>query len=174
MSISEPPAAEAEPGHLSALTAVESAPDPSSPYRIRRVRTFDSLIEVPAFRWYLLSMTGNWSAMQMQMVVRGFLAYQLTGSYAALGSVELASSVPRVLLAMSGGVVADRASRRVIIQVGQVFNAMLAGVLAGLLFAGLLRFEHLIIAAIVQGVSNSFVMPARQSMIPEIPSHGGE
>ena len=123
---------------------------------------------MPAFRWYLLSMTGNWSAMQMQMVVRGFLAYQLTGSYAALGSVELASSVPRVLLAMSGGVVADRASRRMIIQVGQVFNAMLAGVLAGLLFAGLLRFEHLIIAAIVQGVSNSFVMPARQSMIPEI------
>jgi MFS family permease len=33
---------------------------------------------------------------------------------------------------------------------------------------GLLRFEHLILAAMVQGVSNSFTMPARQALIPEI------
>ncbi len=173
MSISEHPSAtEAEPAHPSALTPLEAAPEPTSPRRPRRFRTFDSLIEVPAFRWYLLSMTGNWSSLQMQQVVRGVLAYELTGSYAALGSMELASSVPRVLLAVSGGVVADRASRRVIIQFGQVFNAMLSGILAGLLFMGMLRFEHLIIAAMVQGVSNSFVMPARQSMIPEIVGTG--
>jgi MFS family permease len=113
-------------------------------------------------------MTGNWSAMQMQMVVRGFLAYQLTDSYAALGVVELATSIPRLLFAMSGGVVADRASRRLVMQGGQLFNVFLASILATLLFADILRFEHLLIAALIQGIANSFTMPARQALIPEI------
>ncbi|MEI6665184.1 MAG: MFS transporter, partial [Chloroflexota bacterium] len=123
---------------------------------------------MPAFRWYMLSQVGNQSAQLMQMVVRGFLAYQITGSFTALGIVELANSVPRVFLALYGGVVADRASRRVIIQTGQALNTLLALVLAALLFLELLRFEHLLFAAMAQGVMNSFVMPARQSMIPEI------
>ncbi|MSQ29367.1 MAG: MFS transporter [Dehalococcoidia bacterium] len=134
----------------------------------RRVRTFDALIEVPAFRWYMFSQIGNQSAQLMQMVTRGFLAYHLTGSFAALGAVELAASIPRLFLAMYGGVVADRSSRRIIVQVGQVCNAILAVILAGFYFAGQLRFEHLVIGALLQGVMNSFVMPARQSMIPGI------
>ena len=147
---------------------VTLAPEPEPHLPERRFRTFDSLIDVPVFRWYMLSQVGNQGAQLMQMVVRGFLAYTLTNSFAALGFVELAAAVPRVFLALYGGVVADRASRRVIIQVGQALNAALALVLATLLFAGLLRFEHLVISATVQGVMNSFVMPARQSMIPEI------
>ena len=134
----------------------------------RRFRTFDALIDVPAFRWYLLSQVGNQSAQLMQMVVRGFLAYQLTGSFAALGLVELAAAGPRVLLALYGGVVADRAARRVIVQIGQALNASIAAILATLLFMGILRFEHLVFGALAQGVLNSFVMPARQAMIPEV------
>ncbi len=136
--------------------------------RPRRVRTFESLVEVPALRWYLLSMAGNWSAMQMQQLTRGFLAFQLTGSYAALGGIELAAATPRIFLALTGGVVADRANRRFVLQIGQVVQAGLAAVLSTLLFLEVLRYEHLVIGAIVQGISNSFVMPSRQAMIPEI------
>ena len=116
----------------------------------------------------MLSQVGNQSAQLMQMVVRGFLAYEMTGSFAALGLVELANGVPRVFLALYGGAMADRASRRVIIQVGQAINGLIAATMATLLFAGLLHFEHLLLGAVAQGVLNSFVMPARQSMIPEI------
>ena len=136
--------------------------------RARRFRTFDALIDVPAFRWYMLSQVGNQSAQLMQMVVRGYLAYHLTDSFAALGAVELANSLPRIFLALYGGVVADRSSRRVIVQVGQISNATLSTILAALFFAGELRFEHLVAVAGFQGVVNSFVMPARQSMIPEV------
>ena len=142
--------------------------EPAGPPSARRLRTFDSLIDVPAFRWYLLSMTGNWSALQMQQVARGFLAYQLTESFVALGLVELGNSLPRVVLALFGGVVADRASRRVVVQLGQAINALLAIALAAMMFAGVLRFEHLVISAVLQGSVNSFALPARQSMIPEI------
>ena len=141
-----------------------TAPPPSN----RRIKTFDSLIDVPAFRWYLGSMMGNWSAIQMQQVARGYLAYQLTDSFAALGLVELANTWPRLFLALYGGVVADKVSRRVIIQVGQALVALNAGMIALLLFTGTLEFWHVIMASFVQGVLNSFVLPARQAMIPEI------
>jgi MFS family permease len=126
------------------------------------------LIDVPAFRWYMGAMMGNWSALQMQQVARGYIAYQLTGSFAALGLVELANTWPRLFLALYGGVLADRASRRVIIQVGQAVNALSTGIIAVLLFAGQLQFYHLILASFIQGILNSFVLPARQAMIPEI------
>lgn len=134
----------------------------------RRFRTFDSIIEVPAFRWYLLSMMGNWSGMQMQQVVRGQLAYEITGSFAALGGVAVANAIPRLFLALIGGVLADRASRRVVLQVGQSVSALLTAAIAVLLFTDRLRIEHLYITAVLQGVAMSFSMPARQAMIPDI------
>lgn len=143
-------------------------PPPPRPRFLRRVRTFESIFEVAAFRWYLVSMTGNWSAMQMQMIARGFLTYQITGSYAALGTVELANTFPRLIFALTGGVVADRANRRTIAQVGQTISALIAAALATLLFMDMLRFEHLVVAAVLQGIANSFALPARQAMIPQI------
>src|SRR5690606_29149181 len=122
----------------------------------------------PTFRWYMASMMGNWSAMQMQQVVRGLLAYELTNSFTALGVVALANAVPRLFLALVGGVLADRASRRVVLQVGQSANAVLTIAVAVLLFADQLRIEHLYVSAALQGVAMSFSMPARQAMIPDI------
>ena len=134
----------------------------------RRFRTFDSLIEVPAFRWYMLSMMGNWSGMQMQQVVRGLLAYEITNSFTALGGVALSNAIPRLFLALAGGVLADRASRRVVLQVGQTVSALLTASIAVLIFTDQIRIEHLYITAALQGVGMSFSMPARQAMIPDI------
>ncbi len=135
---------------------------------MRNVRTFQTIREVPSYRWYLLSMIGNMSAMQMQMISRGILTYQLTGSYAALGTIELANTLPRLVFALTGGVVADRQNRRTITQLGQTFNAFVAATLAALLFADMLTFTHLVIGSVLSGISNSFGLPARQAMIPQI------
>jgi MFS family permease len=143
----------------------ESVPEPGPE---RRLRTFDALIEVPAFRWFMVAMLGNWGSLQMQQVVRGFLVYYLTDSYAALGGMALANSAPRLVLALFGGVVADRMPKRLVIQAGQAFNAMLTLSIATLLVFDVLRFEHLVISAVLQGISNSFTQPARQALIPEI------
>jgi len=116
----------------------------------------------------MLSMTGSWSAMQMQQVVRGYIAYDITGSFAALGGVSLANSIPRLLLALSGGVVADRASRRSVMQIGQTASMILTAIIGVLLFTDTLRFEHLIIAAFFQGAAMSFTMPSRQAILPDI------
>jgi MFS family permease len=49
-----------------------------------------------------------------------------------------------------------------------VINAVLQTGMAVLMFGGLLRIEHLVLVAFAQGVMNSFALPARQAMIPEI------
>lgn len=158
-----------EPSAEKDLGAPESTPevDPGLPPS-RRLRTLDALIDVPVFRWYMLSMLGNWSAMQMQNMVRGWLAYEITGSFAALGGVAIANSVPRLVFALSGGVLADRASRRYVMQFGQSVSALITAGITVLLFADMLTYEHLLIAAFLQGASMAFTMPARQAMIPEI------
>ncbi len=150
------------------LAAARPPQSESRPAAQRRVRTFQSLIEVGAFRWFMASMIGNWASLQMQQVVRGFLVYYLTGSYAALGAIALANSAPRLVLALFGGVIADRLPKRLLVQGGQAVNGILTLSIALLLVFDLLRFEHLLVSAILQGVSNSFTQPARQALIPEI------
>ncbi len=133
----------------------------------RPIRTFDSLGN-PAFRWYFFSMSGWFASMNMQMVARGWLAFDLTGSYAALGAVSLANAIPGMVLGLVGGVVADKVMKKKIIQAGQICNMGAAMILAGLMLSGLIEFWHVLAGALAHGAVNAMLMPARQSMIPEI------
>ena len=104
--------------------------------------------------------------MNMQMLSRGFLVYLLTGSYG--GTMALVHAFSMLIFSLYGGVLADGRSKRMVLQIGQVAAALNAAAIALLLFAGLLRYEYLLIAAFAQGVTSGLMMPARQSMPPEI------
>jgi MFS family permease len=130
-------------------------------------RTFDGLRFRP-FRFYMGAMIWWNAAMSMQMLVRGYLAYHLTDSFASLGVVGLGSAIPMLLLSPIGGVIADRTSKRLVLQLGQIFSAVVAIVVAVLLFNGALEFWHLFVASFAQGVMSSLVMPSRQALLPEV------
>ena len=87
------------------------------------------------FRLLYLGNMLQFGAQQMQLLVRGLIVYQLTGSFALLGSIALASAVPGLLLSPVGGVMADRMTKKTIIQLAQGFNAVNAALLALLAFA---------------------------------------
>lgn len=141
---------------------------PTRRERIKGLRTFDSL-RTPRFRDFFLSMLGQMASMNMQMVVRSYLAYLLTGSYAALGTIALASAVPGIALAMVGGAIADRVARRkVVVQVGQLVNAANALTIGMLLLTDHLTFGMLLVASIVQGTSMALMMPSRQALLPSL------
>ena len=108
--------------------------------------------------------------MNMQMLARGYLVFLLTGSYAALGTLALVHAVSMLTFSLYGGVLADGRSKRMILQLGQIAAALNAGAVALLLFADVLRWEHLLIAAFLQGITSGLMMPARQAMPPEIVS----
>lgn len=132
------------------------------------LRTFDSMRD-GRFRAYFLSMLGQMASQNMQMVVRAYLVFELTGSYAALGTISLANAIPGLVLAMVGGAIADRVPfKKRVVQIGQFMNALNAAAIAALAFSGLLSFEYLFINAIVQGTAMALMMPSRQAMLPSL------
>ncbi|MDP6605979.1 MAG: MFS transporter, partial [Dehalococcoidia bacterium] len=148
-----------------AATALALAGGP--PKRRFSIRTFDSL-SVPAFRWYLLAQLGSFGAMNMQMLVRSVIVFQLTGSYAALGTTSLFTAIPGLGLTMFGGLVADRFPKKRVVQVGQTGSAVMALIIGTLLFTDRLQFWHLLASSVVQGTIMALMMPSRQAMMPEV------
>jgi MFS family permease len=134
----------------------------------RRLRTFESLT-VPDFRWFFAALLGHFTSMNMQVFIRGWMVFQLTGSYALLGGIALASSVPQVGLSLFGGVIADIVpQKKWVVQTGQFANAVNAVVIGLLIVSDQITVAHLMVAAVVQGTSMALMMPARQAMTPEI------
>lgn len=130
---------------------------------------FMAPLRITSFRWFVASTTGQMASLNMQGLVRGYLTFELTESFAALGTLFLINSIPGMAFALWGGVLADVIkSRKRIVQIGQLINALNATIVGLMLVADILRFEHLLIAAFLQGTVNSVMMPARQAMLPGV------
>ena len=104
----------------------------------------------------------------MQMIARGYLAYELTSSPFLLGVVNSGFAVPLLGLSLFGGAFADRLERKYIIQAGQGLSAVLAIFIGVAIHFDIVSWFHLWLASIIQGALFSFVMPARQAIIPQL------
>ena len=130
-------------------------------------RTFESLGNFNfALLWVgmLFLMAGT----QMQMLAQGYLAYEITGSGAILGFINLGIAVPLLTVPLFGGALADKIDRKRLIQGAQFVAAILALALGLMIDAGVIAWQHLLIASMVQGALFSFMMPARQAIIPQL------
>jgi len=107
-------------------------------------------------------------AMQMQMVARGWLIYDMTGSPLALTWVILSFMLPSFVFSLWGGVVADRSAKKPIMIAAQLANAGATVLLAAIVYSGDVTFWHFIYFGLFNGTVLSFSMPARASAIPEI------
>ena len=105
---------------------------------------------------------------QMQMIVRSYLAYEITDSPFLLGLVNAGFAIPMLSLALFGGAVADRMERRRVIQAGQVISIVLAVFIGVSIVTKSITWMHLFGVSMVQGAIFSFVMPARQALVPSL------
>ena len=168
MSVARGPAPElAEPDPDAAAASASAPRGLALGRRAGTLRTFESLHD-RNFRWFLLSTMGQFAALQTQMLAMGFLVYDVWESPGRLGLVALVNAIPSLGFSLYGGVLADRVSRRLVLQAGQAVQAVLAAIVAALLFLDVLRFEHLIVVVFLQGTAMALTMPARQAIIPEI------
>jgi len=99
-------------------------------------------------------------------VAMAWLVLQLTGSSLALGTVLLAQSLPRAVLMMVGGALADRLSPRLTLLGSMGLRALVVAPLAVLVLTGRVQLWEVYGIAIVFGVVDAFFMPARQSILP--------
>jgi MFS family permease len=130
-------------------------------------RTFASLKERD-YAWYFAGNSAFFLAMQMNIVVRGYLAYVLTGSATALGMVSIGFALPMMFVAPFAGVVSDRVNKRNLLIAFQSASALVNLVMAVLVITDVVNFWHLLAAAIVTGSIMSLIMPARQAIIPQL------
>ena len=156
-------------------TAKSEPLDATAPPREQqwRSRTFESF-QSSAYRWYWGGMMGQMAAMNMQMVARAWLVYELTDQYIMLGLMMLANAGPMLLLSLFGGVIADRMQKKRILLLGQAASAGVALSVAIAMFVGTISLEDgtgvgfLIATSAVHGLIMGFMMPSRQAIIPEL------
>ena len=133
--------------------------------------TFTSLKE-PEYAWYFAGNVAFFMGMQMQMILRGYLAYDMTNSAASLGWIAASMALPMLLAAPFGGVVADRVNKRTLLIFTQSIAAIASLLLAFLIIADMIEFWHLVAISLGTGLVFSFNMPARQALVPElVPQH---
>lgn len=140
---------------------------------LKNLRTFESL-KTPKFRLFYAAMLSQMAAMNMEMVARGLLIYEMTGSGTILGVMALANSLPMLFFSLFGGVAADRVHKKYLMIGGQAANSLLALSVALCITTSVLSADNdsgvwiLIVASLFKGTVQGFMMPARQSIIPEL------
>jgi MFS family permease len=141
--------------------------------RVRRAGrlTFAALSVSNYRRYYFgqaISLCGTW----MQMTAQAWLVLSLTHSAAALGVVIALQTLPVLLLAPYGGVIADRIDKR------RAMVGLQSAMGIQALILGLLTVTHVVqvwevgLLATLLGLTNAFESPARQSFMLELVGPG--
>lgn len=134
---------------------------------IRAATTFSAL-RSPNYRrfWWggLVSLTGSWG----QTTALSWLVYDLTGSPLMLGTVMMVNTIPTMLLALVGGVIADRSEKRHLLLASQGAFMTISVALAILTLTGRIEVWQILAVSVIGGVASAIDMPARQSLIPHL------
>ena len=101
-------------------------------------------------------------------IAMAWLVLQLTGSSLALGSVLVVQALPRAVLMVVGGALADRISPRLTMLGSMGLRALVVTPLAVLVLSGRVQMWEVYAIGVVFGVVDAFYMPARSSILPRV------
>jgi MFS family permease len=142
--------------------------------RVRRAgRVTFAALSVPNYRLYVggqaTSLVGTW----MQMTAQAWLVLSLTHSSTELGVIIALQTLPVLLLAPYGGVIADRVDKRKMMIGLQTAMGVQALILGLLTVTGTVRVWQIGVLAVLLGLNNAFENPSRQSFMLEMvgPDH---
>jgi MFS family permease len=121
-----------------------------------------------SFRLYwigqLISLVGLW----MQGMAQSQVVASMTDSKKAIALIQVATSVPMVLLSARGGVIADRYDRRKILIATQIGLAAIAFLFGALVGTHVLRLWMVYVVAVLLGIVSAFDFPAQQALVPDL------
>ena len=103
---------------------------------------------------------------QFHFVALSWLVISLTGSGFALGTVLIAVGVPRAILLVPMGVIADRRSPRTLMLVAHLARGAIVAVIAVLVATGLASIPVLAALGALFGAVDAVYLPAQQAFLP--------
>jgi MFS family permease len=112
--------------------------------------------------------TFSFMSVQMQFLLRGVLAWDLTEREGALGLVYLSFGIALLIATPLGGVAADRLPKRRVLIVSQGAILAAAAGMGVVVLTDAVQFWMLLVAAVTQGVAFGFLGPTRVAFTSEI------
>ena len=120
----------------------------------------------PRFAWYFTARTVSTAGSVMVPVALAFAVLQTDPSARALAQVLGVRTLAMVVFLLVGGVVADRFSRIVVLQVSHVLTCLTQAVAAALLISGHATLTQLTVIEGINGAVTAFTMPAMMGIVP--------
>jgi MFS family permease len=120
------------------------------------------------FRYLWFGQLLSATAMHADMVARGWLVWDLTGSSATVGWVLGARALPMLVLGLFGGVAADRFERKRLLMIIQIWTMLMHAIMAALLLSGMIELWHVYVLAFGLGAGMAMNQPVRTSIIPNL------
>lgn len=112
----------------------------------------------------LVSNIGTW----MHDVGAGWLVTSLTDSEFVVALMQTATSLPAFFLLLPSGALADILDRRLYLMSANIGMALVAVMLGVLTLTGNIEVWSLLLLTLMLGIGTAMVMPAWQSIIPEV------
>jgi MFS family permease len=130
-------------------------------------RSFSSLQNLD-YRMLWWAGTFSFMSVQMQFLLRGVLAWDLTEREGALGLVYLCFGIALLIATPLGGVAADRLPKRRVLVVSQGAILAAAAGMGAVVLADVVQFWMLLVAAVTQGIAFGFLGPTRVAFTSEL------
>jgi MFS family permease len=135
---------------------------------LSRTSTAFSSLKIPDYRRLWWAGTFSFMAVQMQFLLRGILAWDLTGRDGAIGFIYLVFGFTMLIATPLGGVAADRLSKRTVMLWSQLVLSLAAVGMGAAVVAGVEQFWMLAVAGFLQGSAFGFYGPARVAFTTEL------
>jgi MFS family permease len=121
-----------------------------------------------AFRWLWIGLLFSWIGTWMQVVGAQWLLVDAPNAATLVSLVQVAATLPVMLLALPGGVLADSFDRRWLLLTVQIYFFVVAILLAVLTFAGKMPPALLLALTFAFAIGAAVQLPTWQATIPEL------
>ena len=125
-------------------------------------------LRLRAFRWLWVGVLVSWTGTWMQMVGAQWLVVGASDAAVLVSLVQAATTLPVMLLALPGGVLADSFDRRWLLFTIQVYFFVVGALLALLTAAGQMPPALLIAFTFLLGVGSAVQLPSWGATLPEL------
>ncbi|NEK56288.1 MFS transporter [Geodermatophilus sabuli] len=131
-----------------------------------------ALLRIGGFLVLYLNATAVFLGVMAQAIARSWLAFELTGSNAALGGVLLSFGIALIIATPWGGVAADRLPKRLVLQVSVLILAASSAWIGLAVVFDVIQYWMLLGAGVLQAIGFALFNPARMAFLAELVPRG--